>query len=109
MSKWELEPIIKAIDAVPDCTVIKTSPDEDYTTTQLTIRVNNSGYMIYVRGFVTEGQPIKDNMVEMIEVTTGFSDGDMPNDPDYVVAHAKVKAAIMRLGYSVVNSMEPYF
>ena len=45
----------------------------------------------------------------MVEVSSGYSDGDMPNDPEYVIIHARVKAAIMRLGHSVVNSMDPYF
>ena len=109
MKYWHLTNVERAIESIPECSIIQVTPGEDYTTEQFTVKVDKSDHFIYIRGFKTDGAPIKYNEIEMIEVTTGYSDGDMPNDPDYCVTHAKVKGSIMRLGYLVVNSLEPYF
>lgn len=112
MKQWNLIEVSQAINSVPECIIQAiTMYNEDCTTKQITVRINNSDNMLYIRGFRTDSiQPAKDNNnIEMIEVTTGYSDGAMPNDPDYMIVHAKVKAAIMRLGYSVVNSLDCYF
>lgn len=112
MSKWITSDVVDAVSAIPEVAVIHTGYGEDCTTQSLTLSVASSDYNVYVRGFVTDGQRLKseDNVdVQMVEVTTGFSDGDMPNDPVYVVANAKVKAAVMKLGHQVVGSMDGYF
>lgn len=112
MTQWNLVEVSQAINSVPECIIIAiTSYDEDYTTKQITVRIEGSENLLYIRGFRTDSiQPAKDNnKIEMIEVTTGYSDGDMPNDPAYMIVHAKVKAAIMRLGHQVVNSLDCYF
>ncbi len=111
MKRWEFTPISQAINSIPEAIITFVSEPEDYTTQQITVRVEGSENRIYVRGFRTDGtRPSRDNNnIEMVEVTTGYSDGDMPNDPDYCIIHAKIKAAIMRTGYSVVDSLEPYF
>lgn len=109
MIQWNEGKIVVALTAIMEIEIRNNTLGEDYTTNQLTYAVENSENQIFIRGFVTEGKPIQDNMIEMVEVTTGYSDGDMPNDPDYCIVYAKVKAAIMRLGYSVVSSLEPYF
>jgi len=110
MKVWDAAAVIKAIDSVPGCSSSQWSGPEDYTSGQIVVLVNTSQHSIYVRGFRTDGEQfLSDNQVEMVEVTTGYSDGDMPNDPDYCVTVAMVKAAIMRLGYQVVNSMDGYF
>lgn len=111
LKKWEFTLISQAINSVSECIITHVRPAEDYVTQQITVRVSGSDNMIYIRGFRTDQvNPSKDfDRIEMVEVTTGYSDGDMPNDPDYCIIHAKVKAAIMRLGYDVVNSLDPYF
>jgi len=113
MSKWITNDVVAAISTVPEVSIIRKDGGEDITTQSLTLAVINSQNHIYVRGFTTDSRkPLKsdDNVdIEMVEVTTGYSDGDMPNDPDYVIAHAKVSAAIMRLGHTVVKSLERYF
>lgn len=112
MSKWITSDVVTAVSTIPEAKISGISQGEDCTTRSLFITVDGSEYNIYVRGFVTNGNRLKsdDNVdIEMVEVTTGYSDGDMPNDPDYCIVHARVKAAIMRLGHSVVNSMDRYF
>ena len=111
MKQWDFLKVSQAINSVPECIITAVSPAEDTTTKQITVSIENSENMIYVRGFRTDQKSIikNNNMIEMVEITTGYSDGDMPNDPDYCVTHAKVKAAIMKLGYDVVNSLDSYF
>lgn len=111
MKRWDVIEVGHAIIAIPECAVVFATPAEDYVTQQLTVAVAGSEYSIYVRGFRTDHKLLAENNeeIEMVEVTSGYSDGDLPNDPEYVIVHAKVKAAIMKLGYSVVNSLEPYF
>lgn len=109
--KWEGTTVSQAINSIPECVIHAITPIEDYVTETFQVRVEGSDNMIYIRGFRTDNVQYskQNNMIEMVEVTTGFSDGDMPQDPDYCITHAKVKAAIMRLGYEVVNSLDPYF
>jgi hypothetical protein len=112
MSLWITDDIKNAVRQIEGVTIIDTGLGEDCTTQSITLSVQDSEYMIYVRGFVIDGKRLKtdDNVeIEMVEVSTGYSDGDMPNDPIYVVAHAQVQAALMKLGHSVVKSMDPYF
>ena len=111
MKQWNIESIKLAILSVSECKIESIGLSEDYATEQITVSVDGSNFRLYVRGFRTDHVLLsKDhNNVELVEVTTGYSDGDMPNDPNYVIVHARVKAAIMTLGYSVVNSMDQYF
>jgi hypothetical protein len=112
MSHWNTEQAKIAILAIPKVTLNRISLGEDCTTDGIDLDVIGSDNRIFVRGFVIDGKRLKanDNVdVEMVEVTTGYSDGDMPNDPIYVVAHAQVQAALMQLGHSVVKSMDGYF
>jgi hypothetical protein len=110
LKKWSTVEIANAVRNIQECGIIKTTQPEDYTTDTLHLAVRGSSYL-WVRGFRTDRiSPAKDdNKIEMVEVTTGYSDGDMPNDPILCVVHARVKAEIMKLGYSVVNSLDPYF
>ncbi len=112
MKQWNEAQIKQAILSIPECKIINMGLAEDYVTGQITIAVADSSYQLYVRGFRTDHVELaKDkNNIEMVEVTTGYSDGDMPmGDPNYMIVHARVKAAIMTAGYLVVNSMDPYF
>lgn len=111
MKQWDQQAVQDAIIGIPECSIEQITLPEDYVTSQLVISVAGSDYGIFVRGFRTDAiSPAKDdNRIEMVEVTTGFSDGDMPNDPAYCIVHARVKAALMTLGYCVTNSLDPYF
>ena len=111
MDKWNSNSVKKAIESVSECSIMTTIPPEDYVTESFWIWVTGTDQRLWVRGFRTDHAQIAgDNPeIEMIEVTTGYSDGDMPNDPILCVVHARVKAALMALGYSVVNSLDPYF
>ena len=113
MSKWITIDVVAALATIPEVSILRKDGGEDITTQSLTLAVANSQNHVYVRGFTTNSsKPLKsdDNVdIEMVEVSTGYSDGDMPNDPDYVVAHAKVSAAVMRLGHRVVNSLDRFF
>jgi len=112
MSRWKTGQVVSAISVVPGVLVGALSAGEDYTTQQITLIVDGSENNLFVRGFVTDHKPLNgddDVDVEMVEVTTGYSDGDMPNDPILVVAHGQVSAALMQLGHKVVRSMDPYF
>ena len=112
MSIWITSDVINAISTIPGVSIDRASIGEDYTTDGIDLNVFGSKNRIFVRGFVTDGKRLKanDNVeIEMVEVSTGFSDGDMPNDPIYVVEHAHVQAALMKLGHSVVKSMDGYF
>ena len=112
MSKWITSDVVSAVSAIPEVKISNVTQGEDYTTQTIHITVDDSQNNVYVRGFVTSGKALHtdDNVdIEMVEVATCFSDGDMPADPVYVVANAKVKAEIMKLGHTVVNSMDSYF
>lgn len=111
MSRWNTNEIVEAVSTVPEVNVMSIQPGEDHTTKYLTLAVAGSQNFVYVRGFSTNKYLSSDDDVEieMVEVSSGYSDGDMPNDPDYMIVHARVKAAIMRLGHRVVNSMDAYF
>jgi hypothetical protein len=111
MSRWITDDVVKAISTVNGTSIERIDMGEDHTTQSVTVEVENSENTVYVRGFSTNTYLKTDNNVdvEMVEVSTGYSDGDMPNDPDYVIVHARVKAALMRMGHTVVNSLDPYF
>jgi hypothetical protein len=111
MKQWNSDNVESAIISVPECQVIAQAQPEDYTTETFYVNVCGSEHSLWIRGFRTDSvQPLSDdNQIEMVEVTTGYSDGDMPNDPVLCIVHAKVKAALMTEGYQVVNSMDPYF
>jgi hypothetical protein len=112
MSIWVTSDVVAAVSVIPEVKISGVTLGEDYTTKSLYITVDGSQERVFVRGFVTNGKALRsdDNVdIEMVEVATGYSDGDMPNDPDYVIAHAKVQAAIMKLGHRVVKSMDGYF
>jgi hypothetical protein len=112
MTRWVTATIVEAMTQIPEVNVGDISQGEDHTTQTIRLEVSGSDNGLWVRGFRTDPKPIPndDNVdVEMIEVTTGYSDGDMPNDPVLCVIHAQVKATLMKQGHSVVNSLEPYF
>jgi hypothetical protein len=112
MSRWITDEIVKTVSEIPEITIFDITGGEDHTTKSLSASVKDSEYKLYIRGFSTNHTaiPNDDNVdVEMIEVTSGYSDGDMPNDPEYVIVHARVKAALMKQGHCVVNSLDPYF
>ena len=110
MSLWNTEQAKIAILAIPEVSLNRISLGEYYTTDGIDLDVAGSEKLIYVRGFSTDRLSQNDNVdVEMVEVSTGYSDGDMPDDPDYCIIHARVKAALMRLGHRVVNSLDRYF
>ena len=110
LKAWNLEDVQSAIQSVQKCKIAHVSPAEDYVTERVVINVAGSDNRVFVRGFRTDGVPVaRDGKVEMVEVTTDYSDGDMPNDPLYVLAHAEVKVAVIKLGYRVVRSLDMYF
>lgn len=107
--KWDLDKVSQAIREIPECSIEAVGHREDYCTEQITVSVRNSQYSIYVRGF-TYDAPLVGNEIELIEVATGYSDGDMPQDePEYTLIHAKIRVALMKLGYHTCDSLEPYF
>lgn len=110
--KWNTATVLEAIRKCSRVTSAKvTAEGEDHVTQQITVTVLNSEENVYVRGFDTNRtlEAGDDVEVEMVECTTGYSDGDMPKDGPYVLAHAEVHVAIMNLGYHVVKSLEAYF
>lgn len=110
--KWNRGTVKNAILSVPLAKIIAVSAPEDYVTEQYTVHVGESKYQIFVRGFRTDQESPEDTgEIEMVEVTTGYSDGDMPqDDPLYIVYHAQIKAALVQAGYTcTVNSLDPYF
>jgi hypothetical protein len=112
MTKWSIIQTCEAIvSEATECIIYNITQAEDYTTETVTISVLGSDHNLFVRGFRTDQKSPSENhnQIEMVEVSTGYSDGDMPNDPVLSIAHGKVKAAMMRLGHSVVNSLDPYF
>jgi hypothetical protein len=112
MTHWITSEVANVVEEVPEASVINVQPGGCHTTESLHVRVKESGNSLWVRGFRTNPEEIPsddDIDVEMIEVTTGYSDGDMPNDPVLCVVHTQIKAALMKHGHSVVNSLDPYF
>jgi hypothetical protein len=109
--KWEREKVKEAIEKVRECSIISTTEFEGYVTDGFYVRVKDSDNSLWIRGFRCDGIEVdmKDPYIEMIEVTTGYSDGDMPQDPALCIAHGHIKAELMRIGYRPVNSLDPYF
>jgi len=113
MKIWKKEEIGKILSSLSEIKIQEERyKGEDYTTDGFILDVNGTEENLYVRGFITSGKPLKTNdnvEIEMVEVTTGYSDGNMPNDPALCIAHGIVKAALMKAGFSVVDSLDPYF
>lgn len=111
--KWNLEAVRKAISTIPEVVSVNAQDDSgDYATNSLFVIVGGTDENLWVRGFTTQEGGLKqfdDVEVEMVEVTTGYSDGDMPNIPELILAHAKIKVELVKLGFKVVNSMDRYF
>jgi hypothetical protein len=112
--KWNLAKIISIVRDVQGVENVTALNDfGDYTTKSVYVEVGGTEEHLWVRGFVTsEGglNGVTDDVeVELVEVTTGYSDGDMPNDPILMVVHAKIRAALSVAGYKTVISLEPYF
>jgi hypothetical protein len=108
---WLKAPVRSMLESIPGVHIIAENPGEDHVTEGFTVSVDGSEHNLYIRGFATVGiLPRHDDVeIEMVEVSTGFSDGDMPNDPVLVLVHANIKAGLMTMGHSPVDSLDPYF
>jgi len=113
MKTWVTAEVLKLIGAIANVkNVSKTQQGGDYDTDGVYVEPANSQNGIWVRGFVTDGKPLKASDivdVELVEVTAGQSDGQLPNDPDLISLHGQIRAELARAGFTTVDSMDPYF
>jgi hypothetical protein len=111
---WKTTEIKTLLESVPHITLVGVfEQGSEMTTEQLVYDVDEAEDRLYVRGFVTDhkDQLLKgDNVdVEIVEVTTEYSDGVDSSNPENVIARALIHAALLKAGYQVVKSLEPYF
>lgn len=110
---WNTEAVKRLIAAVPGCSVIAVNPKGgDYDTEQVVVGIEGTEEKLFVRGFRTDGKsfPEQDNCdVELTEVTTGYSDGDMPNVPQLMLAQGGIMERLSNHGHCPVKSLDPYF
>lgn len=115
MMRWKSSKIKAILEKVPNISLVDVGPQgSEMTTEQLVYAVHLANDKLYVRGFVTDHQNQllqgDDVDVEMIEVSTGYSDGGDSREPQNVIARGLVHAALLDAGYGeVVRSLEPYF
>lgn len=111
---WIAALIKLALEKVPNVEeIIYEENGGDYCTHQFILQVANTSEdnrYLYVRGFST-GSPLPqqdDVYVEMVEISSGHSDGTT-QDPELGLAQAYVRAALIRMGFVAVNSLDSYF
>src|SRR4051812_27647736 len=101
MNHWKSNKIIELLKAVNGVTLTDTADaGSEKTTEQLVYAVEDGQDRLFVRGFVTEGElALADDVdVEMIEISTEYSDGSDSPEPENVVARALMMAALMKAG-----------
>jgi hypothetical protein len=110
--QWNTARVRSLIETLPNIKWVGTSGGEHYVTQQLTYEVAGATDRLYVRGFTTDpkGLPNEDDVdVEMVEITTEYSDGDDSREPANVLARAAIWSELLKAGYSVVRALDPYF
>jgi hypothetical protein len=112
MTHWKSSQIIDLLKNIVGVTLTATGDaGSERTTEQLVYAVEGGHDQLFVRGFVTEGElALADDVdVEMIEVSTEYSDGSDSPEPANIVARAFIMAALMSAGHIVVRSLDLYF
>jgi len=114
MNHWKTSDIKTLLEPIHQIKLISTDPQgSEMTTAQLAYKVEGANDRLYVRGFVTDhtNQIVDedDTNIEMVEVFTEYSDGGDSQEPENVIAKAMIHAALLRAGFQVVKSLEPYF
>lgn len=110
---WNTQQVRSTLAGISGLSYPTTTPGEDYTTETLAYQVLGNEDRIFVRGFTDIGRPLGAGTnvdVPMVEVTSGYSDGDDGADsPACLRARAEITIALKTMGFQVVRSMDPYF
>jgi hypothetical protein len=112
MRQWSTQEVIQRVKTIPQIKAAFVSAEgEDHTTQQIRVEIRGTKEAAFIRGFVTDSTlPAGDLVpVEMVEVSTNYSDGELPDDAAFLAAYGYIRAAVVSLGHKTVNSLESYF
>jgi len=110
--RWNTDKIIELLED-ERWRITTISPGGDFDTTGLVLIVKSGG-RLYIHGFITGDEPIRDYNdidVEMVEISDGlYSDGGLnSNIPEVIEMYYEVCKRLKVKGFNVVNSMKGYF
>lgn len=113
MAKWNVGQIKAEIRGIYPSAVIMRTRGEDVTTDGLQVQFPDNGDdSLFLQGFVVEGMiPAHDDVdVEMVELTSGYSDGGLvSSDLQMIQLYADIRKILATAGFVVVNSLDEYF
>lgn len=114
MKRWKTQKVIDLLKVVPNIKLLDIGDQgSEICTKQLAYEIDGCSNNLYIRGFNTDHQnnilDPDDADVEMVEVTSEYSDGGESSEPGNILARALITIELVKAGFSVVRSLDLYF